>query len=343
MDAWQIGMFTVYPFGLVLAVCAVPAFAWMAWEMRRAGLKQGTASWMAVLTVPLAFVMSRLCFCILILDEILGLQDAGLILRFQEGGYLLWGALFGGLLAAALTGKITGQGFGKVADCVLGPACFMILVGSIAGGLLVEQGIGLDLASWFDPEETDFTARFSVWMLKDYSFFERFPFAVRNYYDEWCWAVFMLVALWILVVFLILRKTEAAPGGRTVLFLLLYSVGQILFEGMLRGEVVHLPYLGFVRANQIICAAVILVIWGICLKAVPAKERKGAGLKSFLQILLAVLIVVAMEFAAFEKKITLIAWLPADACHLLTAAACVWMFFAVLPLWKRMYAQNGNA
>ena len=164
-----------------------------------------------------------------------------------------------------------------------------------------------------------------------------FPFAVRNYYDEWCWAIFMLEAVYAILIGVLTLRTHARTGGRFMLLILLYACGQVLWEAMLRGEVVHLPYLGFVRANQVLCAIAIVAVWGVCIHRMPEKGRRKKALLSFLQILAGVLIVVAMEFAAFEKKITLIAWAPADVCHLVMAGGCVCILLAVLPLWRRVY------
>jgi len=134
------------------------------------------------------------------------------------------------------------------------------------------------------------------------------------------------------------RNRNEAPGGRTAKFVLMYACGQITLEAMLRGEVLHLPWLGFVRANQVICAVALVVVICICLKKLDKTERGKAALVCFAQVIPAVLIVVAMEFAAFEKKITLIQSWPADVCHLLAGLACLWMGLAAGHVWQRVYA-----
>ena len=324
----------IYPFGAVLAAGAVPALACTALDMRRRKLKPGTASWYAVLCVPLAFVLSRLCFCLMQLDLLL--DDWGLILRVNDGGFMLWGALCGGLLACRLAGQITGQRAGRIADSAVIPACALIALGRIAAGYLLKDiGTGCDLATWFSPEETDPAFRYSLFAPEDYRFFERFPFAVKNYYGEWCWAIFIPEALWALGIGMILMRVKVRDGGRTVLFLLLYAAGQIVLEAMLRGEVVHLPWLNFVRANQILCGIAIAAVWVVCLHSPGLKPAQALG--SLAQVIAAMGIVVVMEFAAFEKKITFLETVPADVCHLVMLAACTWMVLAVLPMWRRKY------
>ena len=264
-------------------------------------------------------------------------------------------------------------------------------MGRIASGLLFEDtSIGLDLQTWFVPEDALYEEaaleedeeiwgedeeiwgedeeiwgddgevwgddsgvpekdplpveaedpavprRYSFFTLEDHRFFERFPFAVKNYYGEWSWAVFVPEALWALGIALILWRTKAREGGRTALFVLLYASGQILLEGLKRGEVLHLPWLNFVRANQILCAVALVALWAVCWRGSGAS--KAAGLAALAQLLAAMGVVIAMEFAAFEKKITLLEAVPADVCHLVMLAACVWMVLAPLPLWRRKYS-----
>ena len=336
--SWTLGPIEFFPFGLGIAFFAIPAFIWMQRNMGKAGLKSGTDSILAIILVPLAFLFSRLGYCLFIIDEILGLGEPELIFHVRDGGQLLFGAILGGLIAVWLTSRFTHQLFGKIVDTLIGPVCLMIVSGRIIGGLFVEHGLGLDLPSWFSPEESDFNYRMSLWALDNYSFFEHFPFAVKNYYDEWCWAIFMLEALYTVFIYFIVKKTQDYEGGKTAKFFLLYACGQVLWEAMLRGDVLHLPYLGFVRANQILCAVVVFIVLFHCLHAIPKGERAKPGMLAILQVLGGILIVVAMEFAAFEKKITAIAWLPADACHLIMACGCLWMYHAVLPLWKKKYA-----
>ena len=111
---------------------------------------------------------------------------------------------------------------------------------------------------------------------------------------------------------------------------------------MLRGEVLHLPWLGFVRANQVICAVALVIVICICLKKLEKGERAKAALRCFAQLIPAILVVVAMEFAAFEKKISLIQAWPADVCHILAGLACLWMGLAAGRVWRKAYALQAD-
>ena len=339
MEPITLGPLVIRPFGLAFAVMLVPFFFFTARGMRRRGLREGTASWFAVLCIPLSFVLARLGFCLLLTDEFLGSGDYLRIFRFSEGGFLLWGGIGGMLLAAKLTGKITKQDGGLAADATVIPACLFIAALRLLCGLMFsDMGIGMPLESWFDPEEADFTFRFSLWRLEDWSFFERFPFAVMNYYEEWCWAVFVPQSLWAGACALLTRRPAAAPGGRTARFLILFSCGSIVLESMLKGgEIMHLPWLAFVKANQILCAVALLCVAIVCVRRLEKGRRLRSALVFFAQFFAVIGVIIALEFAAFEKKIALLQWLPADGCHLIMIALCVWMALAFRPLWKKAY------
>lgn len=344
MEPIKLGFLTLYPFGLLMALPALGALALTAWMMKKAGLKKETAGWFALLAVPLCFVLARLGFCLFVIDQIMGNEDPGMVFRVNEGGFLLWGALCGGLLAAWIAGKITKQPPAKIMDSAILGTCLLIAAGRIICGLIFkDQGIGFPLSDWFntewlDPEEAEYANRFSLFALEDYSFFERLPFAIRNFYDEWCWAIFVPEAIWACVMAWITSRCKAKDGGRTVLFIILYSCGQIVLEAMLRGEVLHLPWLGFVRANQVICAVALVAVICICLKKLEKGDRLKTAVRCFAQVIPALLVVAAMEFAAFEKKITLIQGWPADVCHILAGLACLWMGLAAGRVWRKAYA-----
>ena len=343
MEPIKLGFLTLYPFGLLMILPVAGAFALTAFRMRKAGLKKETASWFALLAIPLCFACARLGYFLLRFDEMAEDKVFSLLFRVTDGGFLLWGALGGGLLAAWLTGKITKQPAGRIMDSAVVGACLLIAAGRIICGLIFNnQGIGFPLDSWFDlewmdPEEAEFANRFSLFALEDYSFFERLPFAVQNYYEEWCWAIFVPEAIWACAMAWITSRCNRRDGGRTILFLILYSCGQIVLEAMLKGAVIHLPRLGFVRANQVICAVVLVAVICICLKRLKKGERGKAAAVCFAQVIPAMLIVTAMEFAAFEKKVTLIYYWPADVCHLIMALACLWMGLAAGRVWRKAY------
>ena len=342
MEPIQLGALTIYPFGLFFAVLLIPFFAFTAYLMRKSGLKKETASWFALLALPLCFVLARVGYCLLNADLIIGYSDFGMVFRTWEGGFLLWGAIGGILLAAMIAGKITRQSGAIIADAAVIPVCLMIAAIRLLTGLLFEDmGLGCNLRNWFNPEETDFAYRVSLFRLEDWSFFERFPFARQNYYGVWCWAIFVLQALWAGITALLLDRPKADPGGKTVRFVILFACGSIVLESMLHdGEIMRMPWLAFVKANQILCAVALLVVLILCLSRLPKDQRLKYALITFAQFLAAIGIIIVLEFTTFEKKIHLIEWLPADACHVLIALLCTWIALAFRRVWKLAYCRR---
>ena len=343
MEPINAGPFTFYPFGIAVALLLVPSALIMTRGMKKRGLKQETAGWMAVLSVPLCFITARIGYCLLIIDQIIEADDYLRIFRVWEGGFLLWGAIVGLLIAAWIAGKATGQRTGKISDSVTVPACLMIAAIRLLCGLMfTENGIGFALSNWFDPDETDIAKRFSLWILEDYSFFERFPFAAEDFYGNWCWAIFVLEAIWAFVMAWITSRCRAREGSRTVLFVLLYACSQILWESMICNQVIYLPWQGFVKANQILCAIALVIVIFVCLRHLKKGERGKETLICFAQVIPAIGIVVAMEFAALEKKITMIETWPADVCFLIMGLACLWMGLAANRVRKKAYALHSG-
>ena len=96
MEALHLGPVTLYPYGLVMAASAAAALALMAWQGKKQGLKTGTVSWFAVLCIPLTLLCARIGYCLVMLDWLL---DRGLdfLWQFSRGGYMLYGAVLGGI------------------------------------------------------------------------------------------------------------------------------------------------------------------------------------------------------------------------------------------------------
>ena len=339
MEPIELECLTFYPLGIAVALLFIPFFIATTRAFQNKGMKRETASIFAVLAIPLCYVLARLGYCLMILDQLIGNDDFGMIFRVGEGGFLLWGAIGGVLLAVWFTARITRQSTAQIADSVVVPTCLMIAALRLLCGLMFsENGIGFKLDSWFDPEETDYAYRYSLWMLEDYSFFERLPFAVENYYGKWCWAIFVPETIWACIMALVISRCKREAGAKTTLFLILYSCAQIVLEAMHRGQVIYLPWQGFVRANQVLCIIALVIVICVCLKRLAREERWKTAVVCFAQVIAAALIVVAMEFAAFEKKITIIETWPADVCHLIEIVACLWMGLAANRLRKKAFA-----
>ena len=101
MEAFTLFGLTVYPYGLSVAAAAALSLLLAGAQVRRAGLKPGTLSWFAPLAVPLAVLAARAAYCLICFDWFLQ-KGVGYFFHLTEGGFVLYGALAGGLLAAWL-------------------------------------------------------------------------------------------------------------------------------------------------------------------------------------------------------------------------------------------------
>jgi len=326
MEPIQLGTLTLYPYGLAVALAAALGLMMMHCIGKKSGLKQGTVSVFAVLAVPLGTVFAHILYSLIRFDW---LMEKGFLhmLRLTDGGYVLYGTVLGCFLAALLTAKLCKENLGSLLDAAAAPAALIIALCRLAEGL-VGQGYGRYLADWFDGE-----SGMSLFALEDTSFLEHFPFAVQDMYEEWCWAVFVLEALFALIILVTLLKTNTRRrGSKAALLMLLYAASQALCEGLREDAVLRW---GFVRVNQILSALVVAGVLVWCWLRMPQKQRSTKEIiLAWCGTLCGMLLVIAMEFAV-EKKIVFLEWLPMDVCYLITALAGVLMVISILPLWRK--------
>ena len=57
--------------------------------MKKNGLEKETASWFALLALPLCVILAHLLYCLMSLDLLIDDEELGLFLRPWGGGYLL--------------------------------------------------------------------------------------------------------------------------------------------------------------------------------------------------------------------------------------------------------------
>ncbi len=326
MEPIQLGTLTLYPYGIAVALAAAMGLVMMHCTGKKAGLKQGTAGVFAVLAVPLGTVFAHMLYSLIRFDW---LMEKGFshLFRLTDGGYVLYGTVLGCFLAALLAAKLCNEPLGRLLDAAAAPAALTIALCRLAEGL-VGQGYGRYLADWFDGE-----SGMSLFALEDTSFLEHFPFAVQDMYEEWCWAVFVLEALFALVILVVLLKTKTRrSGSKASLLMLLYAAAQALCEGLREDAVLRW---GFVRVNQILSALVVAGVLVWCWLRIPQKQRSPKQIiGAWCGTLCGMLLVIAMEFAV-EKKIVFLEWLPMDVCYLITALAGVLMVMCILPLWRK--------
>ena len=320
---------TIFPYGLAVAAAIIVALLLAGVGFRRAGLSVDALSVFAVLALPLGFLCARLGYCLAAWDWVKQ-EGIAFFFQFSRGGYMLYGALAGALLAAALTARLSGVRFAKMADALAMPALVLVALGRLAEGL-VEQGYGWGIADWFTEDYG-----MSLFALEDPSFFFRLPFGVPDMYGNYNWAVFVFEALVACGLALAVSRARVRrAGGRAAWALLLYAAAQELCESLRQDAVLRW---GFVRINQVLGAVVIVALMALCYGLAQPRKPKRLIL-SVVGVVLGALLITAMEFA-LEKKFSALEWVPMDVCYVFTALGCLLMILSVYPLWRAAFGHG---
>ena len=142
---------TIYPYGLAVAGAAVIALLLAASNFRKVRLDVNVLSWFAPLAIVLGLLGARVGFCLAAWDYVA--QDGlGFIFEFTRGGFMLYGALAGCVLALVIACRLCKACLACAADALAAPAMVMIALCRLAEGL-VEQGYGWGIAEYSTPEK----------------------------------------------------------------------------------------------------------------------------------------------------------------------------------------------
>ena len=314
-------------YGLCLAAAAGACLFWLVCR-GRGKLKKGTCSLFALLALPLAFLCARLGLCLV--SQGLYLFQQGFFFDFSRGGFMLYGAMAGIVLAAALTAKIAGESFPGLLDAAAPPGLALIAAARFSEGL-IGVGYGRSIYDWFDP-----MLEMNMISLEDPEPLLRFPFGIQNYYGDWHWSIFLLEGvLAVVFVFLVLRrekKDAPGPGGLFLLALLAYASAQTWLESLREDAI---PRWGFVRVNQLLSGVAVVLVLAL---STLRLRRSGRPVPraAWCGVLLGMGMIVAMEFAV-EQKIPFLQWMKMDLCYLVMGLSSLALFRIGLAVWNRAW------
>jgi len=329
MEPIELGTGVIYPFGLALAAGLGAGAVWSLREASGAAERR-TLEIFWLLALPLGLILAHAAWCLNSLD-MLGDMLGDALADFAGGGYLFYGAFAGAALALGIACRMGGTSFAAAADRLAGP--FLLFGAACAlGEGLIGAGTGWKVEDWFLAENSmSLLGTEEPGALGD--FFSRFPFALRDaFYGYAAWAVFLPFAVFLLAGIPAARRKRAEkPGSQAVFALSWYAAARILYESLRQDDI---PKWGFVRANQILSAALLLILLLICFR----KAGKGLG-RSLALFIGGVVLAGAMEFA-LEKKIGFLEWMPMDLCYAASAAGCGMLLAAVLGGRRRKERKN---
>jgi len=233
----ELGPFLLTAYGVCIAAGALLAALLTIWLGKRRKLRLRSVLDGLLCGIPGALLGARILYCAVTIESIsvnLGLE---FIPKLWEGGYTLFGGVWGGLAGIALYARFSGQKLSVLLD-VMAPGAALFLAVARLGEYFTTQGLGFYI---FDEA------------------FQWFPFAVQDAYGYWMASVFVyeaLAALLIAALCAVLLFREK-PGGAAGWFLALLSLSQILLDSWR-----HDGYLrfGFVHVNQLAAVATLTVL-----------------------------------------------------------------------------------
>ena len=286
-------------FSIALVVCLLFGIGMVIYACKRHHMHPDTADWFCLLALPMGLIGARLFYCVvrLTLYQEIGMEK---MLVFTDGGYAIWGAVGGVVLAAVCTARITKQRAMQVLDALTVPAAMTICLYRLA-----ERLSGQGLGDPIDDEALCF-------------------FPLGTYYepaDEWNYSIFLLHAAVLLGIALFLYfRSFHREGDKIKAFFILYCCSQILLESLRRDE--YLRWL-FVRVSQLTAAIVLtlMMLYAAGKMLQSAQDKKRTLVRSLLPrfgiLILLVGVCVLMEFAV--EKTEWPDWLP----YLIMLVCCV--------------------
>lgn len=271
----------VYTFGLFCALGALVAAAAILILSRAGGKKKGTGLLLACLSILFGTAGARLFFCLLNFPGY-GSVPFNAWFSLQDGGFSLFGMIFGTFLGTWICARITGENAAAMLDI---SACALPL-------MIAAERIG---ERYFDG--------FNV----SRSVIKEFPagtfLAVEDeFYGTSALATWKLSAILAVLLFLILVFRLTARGKRDgdqwILFMMLCGAGGVILES-LRYDY-HLEY-SFVYLQQIIAA--LMLLWGLILAGRRSGKKKPFYGACILTFILAAAVSGGVEFALDRMNI----------------------------------------
>ena len=229
---------------------------------------------------------------------------AALMFRIWDGGYTLYGALFGGFLGAVIGARLQKLDLVGTLDSLAPGACAALLFCRL-GEYFTGQGFGesvYDEGLWFFP------VSFCTYQEESY---QEWSYAI------WAWEA---IAALILLIILLACSKKALRGQQSVLFVTGLGASQILLEQMRRDDFVRLN--PFVRFSQI--AALISIIAVLIILTVRRRPERKVIIASFTELVLASLAIAFAEFV-FEKPQFLIPLYASFIASVLGLGVLLWI------------------
>lgn len=240
----SIGPFTIYGYGLMIAIGIIAAYLTGEYRAKKYGLETDHIFNYVIWCVIGGFAGSKLLYFITNIKNIIENPN---IMSHLADGWVVYGGIIGGILSAMLYSKIKGLKF---------LAYFDILIPSVA----LAQGfgrIGCFLAGCCFGHETD--SHFSIVFHES----RYAPNGVRLIPTQLISSGLDFLLFFSLIWYAKRKKADGQVGG---LYLILYSIGRFILEfyrgDLIRGNVGSLSTSQFISIFTVIAGGILFIVSG---------------------------------------------------------------------------------
>ncbi len=295
--AWGLYCF----FGAVLCLLAVMFHS-------RGKMKNGTTALFGVLALPLALVLSRLLYCLFdarmrVFEE---LADGSVswneyfadVFGGTLGGFSMFGALLGGVLAAVLCAGILKEDKWALLDAAACALMLFIAAERLGEGRLEDFGVSRPL-----NERTDW------WGL----------FITHGEYDD-CISTYMLESLTALAIFVALewRGTRLKRGDVFLTGALVFGLSQVLMESLRFDQHMRFSFVGVQQLFAMGCAVYALCVWALRIRkrGIPSRLPLAAAVAVPAVIGLIILLEFMIDRSGISRLLLYMAYIALLSCPL---------------------------
>ena len=237
-----IGPFTIYGYGLMIAIGIVAGCLTAEYRARKQGLDSEQIFPMILWCLVGGFLCAKLLFWIA--------QDPGFMMETLSSGFVVFGGIIGGILTGFLYCRIKGLIFFKYADVILPSVALAQGFGRI-GCFLAGCCYGKETESFFSV----------IFQNSEYAPNHVALIPTQLYSSGLDFLHFLLL--------LLIARNKKADGQVTACYLIFYSVGRFVIE-FFRGDIIR-GSVGILSTSQFI--SIFTGIAGIVLLVLVAKKR----------------------------------------------------------------------
>ena len=281
-------------YGAWLAVAATIGVIWTACRYRSQGRNFAEGAMLAVTCGAAALVCSHLLYCLTnwnyIRNTLGTMSDANPITPWKLlaqpwlGGYTMFGAIFGGILAAFVWARVSRHSFSGVMDALVPGMLVLLLLGRYAE-IYTAQGLASDRV-----KETLHMLPFNTNRVDEWEYV--MPVMQVFAYEAAAAGIALIAALEV-------RGSRAPDGRAAETGLAIVSAAQVMLDSWRNDELIKF---GFVRLNMIMAAMVLaFILVTRMVRVIRSKGLNGWCIARALLFIVSAVAVIGVEFGLDGK------------------------------------------